>query len=298
MQRRLWTLQEGRLARELFIQFKGRSVPVSELIAHRPFSQIPVSDADIFDFSRTLKENIRLRFSRNEDVQSRFTALIEDLARRSVTVDSDEPICLATLLDLSLEDYEPYPTMLDIYRSLPNIPQNVIFLKQPRLHVPGFTWAPSTFLETEFVSFMSGSRTPPPGRLSEDGLHITKDCLLLDQDLDFRRIPSNSSEIYIITTSNEQNFAIQAHDVTSPDGQPLRIEPSRAIKTPAVIWEKPYTYFALNGSSRVVSNAVLVSRLFDSEGVTYCRFEMALPGGISGMTNKTFTRAWFAHLAG
>lgn len=277
-QRRLWTLQESRLARELFIHFKDSSVPVSELIARRPVSQFSDSNADIFDFYLVLKEDMRRRFSSNQDAQSQFMALVENLAPRSVTVKSDEPICLATLLGLSLEDYDPYPTILDIYRSLPNIPQDLMFLKQPRLQVPGLTWAPATFLEMKFVSFWGGNKTPPPGRLLEEGLIVTKDCLLLDKDLDFRRVPSNPSEIYIITTSHEQNFAIQADNLLSPEGRPLRVEPSRMIKSPAVIWEKPCSFFALDGSFRKTSKAVLVSRVLDREGVMYCRFEMGLDG--------------------
>ena len=51
--------------------------------------------------------------------------------------------------------------------------------RQPRLQIPSLAWTLSTFLETEFVSFLGGSRTLSSGRLSEESLNITKDCLLL-----------------------------------------------------------------------------------------------------------------------
>ncbi len=276
-QRRLWTLQEGRLARDLYIQFKEGATAVSELTAQRPLLQRTNSNANVFDFSLMLKEDMERRFGGIQDAQSHFTALVEDLAPRIVTVKTDEPICLATLLGLSLEDFDPYPTMLDIYRSLPNIPQDLMFLKQPRLPTCGLTWAPSTFLEEEFVFFMGGRRAPPPGRLSAQGLIITKDCLLLDKILDFRRIPTNPPEIYIIN-AGEQKYGIKAHHVVSPEGQLLRVERSRPIRSPAVIWENPHSFFASNGSFRKTSRAVLVSRYFDREGITHCKFEMSLDG--------------------
>jgi hypothetical protein len=105
---------------------------------------------------------------------------------------------------------------------------------------------------------------------------ITKDSLLLDEDLYFHRVPSNPAEIYIITTPHNQKFAIQAQNLFSPEGQRLLSGPSPIIKNPAVIWERPYSYFAVDGSPKFVSNAILVSRLFDREGVTYCKFEMSL----------------------
>lgn len=276
-QRRLWTLQEGRLARELFIQFREGAVSISELTSQRPLLQSSDANAGVFDFSLLLKADVESRFSSIQDPQSHFTALVEDLSQRSVTVKTDEPICLATLLGLSLENYDPYPTMVDIYRSLPNIPSDLMFCKQPRLLTRGLTWAPSTFLEEEFVSFNTGKRAPPPGKLSAQGLVITKDCLLIDKILDFRRTPTNPPEVYIITLG-EQKYGIKPHDVLSPEGQLLRVERSRPIRNPAVIWENPYSLFASNGSFRKTSKAVLVNLQFDRDGVTYCKFEMSLDG--------------------
>jgi hypothetical protein len=66
---------------------------------------------------------------------------------------SDEPVCIATLLGLKLENFHPYPTMIDIYRSVVSIPQNILFVETPRLKIDGFRWAPATFLEQESVFF-------------------------------------------------------------------------------------------------------------------------------------------------
>jgi hypothetical protein len=283
-QRRLWTLQEGRLARDLFIQFKDGAVPVSELMATAPVTQVGKSNAEIFDFFSLLKENLRLRFSGEYKDPLRFQAIVEDLAPRSVTVKSDEPICLATLLGLELEEFHPYPTMVDIYRSFPKIPQDLMFLIQPRLQVPGLTWAPSTFLETEFVSFRNNSASAL-GQLSVEGLHVVKDCLLFDEDLDFHRDPNSRPEIYIINTPNEGTFGIRSQNFHSSDGTFTQIESSRLILKPAIIWELSASKFGR------APKAVLVSRLHEKDGTTYCKFEMGLDGWPVGEGNKNFHQA-------
>lgn len=274
-QRRLWTLQEGRMARELFIQFKESAVSVSGLLPKEIDSSFSVSNADLFDFYGKLKRDMKVHFSRNEDINKQFRALVQNLGPRSVSIKSDEPICLATLLGMSLEDYHPYPTMADIYRSLVNIPQGLMFEPQPRLQEPGLTWAPSTFLETGYTFLGEGL---PPARLSKEGLHVTNDCLLLDKHLDFRGYQDAPWNIYVITTPQGQNFAVRAYIMASPEGQLLHVERSRVIKRPAVIWEDHFGTFAVHGSVRWRSRAVLVSRLRDRKGVTYCRFEMNLSG--------------------
>jgi len=280
-QRRLWTLQEGRLARDLLILFKDSAVPVSELMATAPVPQLKRTNSEIFDFFLLLKGDLRIRFSGESKDPLRFQALVADLAPRSVTVKSDKPICLATLLGLELRDFHPYPTMVDIYRSFSKIPQDLMFLIQPRLQVPGLTWAPSTFLETEFF-FFTHNDDSALGRLSNQGIHVVKDCLLFDEDLDFRRDPNSPSEIYIINT-NEGAFGIKSQDYHSPDDEALAlIEQSRLISKPAVVWGK----FARNFGR--APKGVLVSRLYENNGTTYCKFEMGLDGWRVEEGNKNF----------
>jgi len=280
-QRRLWTLQEGRLARDLCIQFRDGAVPVSELARIAPLAEFRKSNADIFDFFFLAKSDVEGRFSKEQDAKTQFLNLVEDLSSRSATVKSDEPICLATMLGLDLEDFNPYPTMPDIYRSFREVPQDLIFLNQPRLRLPGLLWAPSTFLEIEYVSFAWGEASPS-GRLSSDGLHVVKDCLLLDEALDFYRDPNSASEIYIIRASDDMTFAVASDNVVSADGSSVYVEPSRSIERPAVIWEKSGDRFG------TTSKGVLVSRLHDEDGVTYCRFEMGLSGWRIGEQHQDF----------
>lgn len=153
-----------------------------------------------------------------------------------------------------------------------------MFLNQPRLQVPGLTWAPSTFLEAGFAIFGTGKVGSLPGRLAHDGFMVVKDALVLDKDLDFRRNPSKPSEVYTIDTPGGWSFGITADNEISPEGQLIRIERSRRIQRPAIIWERPLGHFAAKGTSWGASKGALVSLQFDRDGVAYCKFEMSLNG--------------------
>lgn len=100
---RLWTLQEGRLASELYIQFKDEAVSILELSDVDPDNHFGSDTCISENIRSTIGDVIRVRFAKQEEVSRRFSDLIEDLSYRSVTVASDEPICIATLLGLSLE---------------------------------------------------------------------------------------------------------------------------------------------------------------------------------------------------
>jgi hypothetical protein len=175
--RRLWTLQEGRLPSDLYIHFAEQAVPIKQLLS---------MDSSVYDSSGT--EILRGFYATSriwlaptfdtgqENVGQRFLDLAEDLTHRSVSVGSDEPICIATLLGLALEKFHPFPTMLDIYKSLPRLPQDLIFVNtDQRLSNPGFRWAPLTFLEQGPQAF---PREAEPAVLTPQGLRICKDCII------------------------------------------------------------------------------------------------------------------------
>lgn len=108
-------------------------------------------DANIFG-GLYLRTSImtKMHFEKQENISERFLDFAVDLSHRSVTVASDEPICITTLLGLSLEDFSPFPTMADMYRSLLSIPQDLLFIPTPRLQTAGLRWAPCTFSEQGF----------------------------------------------------------------------------------------------------------------------------------------------------
>jgi hypothetical protein len=206
--RRLWTLQEGRLTRRLYFRFKDEAVSVDNLMV---MNATPSYDSNsCLSNCLTATERLLGKYFRVEAfVGQTFLNIIEDLSHRSVTYPSDEPICIATLLGLRLENFHPYPTMIDIYRSVENIPQNIIFVGAPRLKFHGFRWAPATFLEQNLMVFPPEEE--PPAKLTPRGLKVTKD-LLITRGFKFEH--NLSTTIYLVSCSLEGElvqFEISRH---------------------------------------------------------------------------------------
>jgi hypothetical protein len=259
-QRRLWTLQEGRLARELYVQFKDGAVPISELMSKTKLNpQTTESASWVFEQIFGLQLELKDRFSQVEQKDHmRFYNLVEDLAQRSVTFSADEPICLATMLVLDLEEYHPYPTMIDIYRSFPGIPQDLIFLRLPRLQEKGFGWAPSTFLENSFVTT---STEHLPGQLCAEGIQIAKDCLVLHHDIVIRADPEVA--LCIIRATNGENNASDLQFYCHFESH----SSAHQISNPIIIWKvSPFK------GEGFISSIVLASILHEKGETIYCKF--------------------------
>ena len=257
--RRLWTLQEGRLASDLYIQFANRATPLSELIQSKPPNDSCGFDSDIFS-GAYLHTGLRTghHFLPRQDFQDRLLDLAMDLGRRSVTVPSDEPICVATMLGMELETLEAFPaTMYDIYRHFQEIPPDLLFVQSGRLDIPGFRWAPSTLLETGLNTFTD---RPPTGVLTENGLQFRRDCLYFEHGFDFRRDPESLPEMYLVRSGEFYEFAFKASD-TRTLIRPLNL----AIA--AIILQRDGDAF---GS---FSKGILVSVFGEVDGLCYCHFE-------------------------
>jgi hypothetical protein len=130
----------------------------------------------------------------------------------------------------------------------------------------------SVYFSRDRVCLFRNNDASALGQLSVEGLHVVKDCLLFDGDLDFRRDPNSRPEIYIINTPNDGTFGIRSQNFHSPNGTFTQIESSRLISKPAIIWELSASKFGR------APKAVLVSRLHEKDSTTYCKFEMGLDG--------------------
>ena len=94
---RLWTLQEGRLARNLIFRFRGANASLWDILNH----DFGLNDRDIFtNLGVSVDIMLTPLFVESTNISQRFAHLTENLQYRKTTVASDEPICLATLLGL------------------------------------------------------------------------------------------------------------------------------------------------------------------------------------------------------
>ncbi|MCJ1355049.1 MAG: hypothetical protein MMC33_005040 [Icmadophila ericetorum] len=149
--RRLWTLQEGRLAKRVWVQCANEAVELSKMAEKMDFNRVP-SVA-----SRSIELEVISGYNASNILESLsgMTAkdilpLREALSVRSVSVSTDEALCLFCLMGLDMGKIVAVPApdrMRMFWELMPKVPIGLVFSKAPqKLTQTGFHWAPSTFL--------------------------------------------------------------------------------------------------------------------------------------------------------
>jgi hypothetical protein len=155
--RRLWTLQEGALAKSLYFQFADYALSFAGLRKQVEQSHLELRLQIIyFDF---LNEFLRLRvFFKAESwgiPKIDLFTVNAALQYRSVSVPSDEPLCVACLLSLPMtplleEKVQEKDRMMILWKLIANkyggIPSSIIFFEDKRIDTPGSRWAPASLL--------------------------------------------------------------------------------------------------------------------------------------------------------
>ncbi|RDW77860.1 hypothetical protein BP5796_05712 [Coleophoma crateriformis] len=153
--RRLWTLQEAALAKALVFQF-DKVVALNHIYAE----VLKLWTSDVWyrgPVSAIMDEISFLRsFFYHEDYrrpQVNLSILDSALKHRSVTVPSDEPLCIGTLMSLdmsaitSVAEQSRMCQVWDLLIKSPcGVPSGIIFLPEARLDTPGLRWAPKSML--------------------------------------------------------------------------------------------------------------------------------------------------------
>ena len=146
--RRLWTLQEGAIARDIDFQFANGSLNLRQLIlaikgdrtvlANQVISSIMILRGLAYPLDRNLQ----------------LIHLLGALRWRSTSHAEDEATCIATLLELPVEGF----LNLSLDKQMPHLliaigalPTNLLFSHGPRLNVPNFSWAPHSFLNSHDI---------------------------------------------------------------------------------------------------------------------------------------------------
>lgn len=162
---RLWTYQEGNLARDLLAPAQGRWFDVAKILDLYPEDckpELDVTDGtargyieasiarSMADASRRL---VRFTGASSEVAQAPETALshmLRALAHRTTSRVGDEAICIATFMNIDpapiLAESSPKTRMRKLLCCLPVLSKAMLFAYGPRFREPGFQWAPETFL--------------------------------------------------------------------------------------------------------------------------------------------------------
>ncbi|GIJ81655.1 hypothetical protein Asppvi_000154 [Aspergillus pseudoviridinutans] len=154
-QHRLWTLQEGVLAQNLFFQFNDGQLELDDLwreevhykekvpgvysgIVRTMLPLIPISNPILKDGEE------------GDNLAQKFTRLLGGMANRKTSKTKDEPGCIATFPGENPGPILQFRTgderMQCLIRMIGSFPRELVFNELPRLPFEGFRWAPRSFI--------------------------------------------------------------------------------------------------------------------------------------------------------
>ncbi|KAF2135516.1 uncharacterized protein K452DRAFT_239254 [Aplosporella prunicola CBS 121167] len=142
--RRLWTLQEGALSRELLFRFQDVSMPAPELISR--VGQLALSSV------LSGLSSVIYRILKKKQNDSYFS--IGDVARalrwRTTSRPSDETLAIASLLGIDplalLAEDKSERRFAKLLEAVGAVPRNILFASGAKMTEPGLRWAPRTFM--------------------------------------------------------------------------------------------------------------------------------------------------------
>ncbi|KAH6643241.1 hypothetical protein C7974DRAFT_387100 [Boeremia exigua] len=182
--RRLWTLQEGLLAKKLLLLFSEGAVDIDHIIAgvkqyadnnepgHVAAGQLARGLESMIDFKEV-------------DLYGRLIRVWNASIGRTTSRPGDVPICMASTIGLDAGVLHTIPAehrVTRFYTLLEEIPQSIIFSGAEKLTEPGFRWA-DRYLATEFLETQSAQ-----GRIRHDSpcLEVTYNTYFLNLNLSDR----------------------------------------------------------------------------------------------------------------
>ena len=258
-QQRLWTLQEGVLARDrLWFQFKdrpinlrrlveetGKQASIGSIIRLSPCLRDIGGQVELLSMMSNQDKAVELKLQDNLRIGLYLDWLDRSLQFRSVTVDTDEGLCICNLLRLPPDAIAAIPEstrMSQVWRLIDKhyggVPQRVLCLRFPRLKTKGFRWAPKTLLKEEpdiastIQDFPRTSmwRDAVLGKVTNDGLLIKWPGFALRlkelRDLPVRNpwtaLPRGNEFLIFFKDENGTRFqfCLRRHTVKRPEMQP------------------------------------------------------------------------------
>ena len=152
--RRLWTFQEGALAKSLYFQFSDGHYDLDKGI--KRLERIANTLLDHTLRPAIFARNWCLRrFFRDRGSQFSITdisTLFATFRYRQTSVASDEAICLGTILGLSVSEIlqtPPKKRMQRFWIMIPNVPVDFLFYNGPTFDREGLRWAPLSLLRSK-----------------------------------------------------------------------------------------------------------------------------------------------------
>ncbi|KAF5609969.1 heterokaryon incompatibility protein [Fusarium tjaetaba] len=168
---RLWTYQEGALAKSLIFQFSDMPYDLDVNISCLQQSGSPIERACL-DFALFSQYTSLRGFRKLQSQHERLEAASVAFCYRTTSVETDEALCLATLLDLNATEIahtQPELRMAKLWNMMPKIPSDILFQNLACLPDAGLSWAPRTFLASRLNAYGNGTPLSPVSLESQDG---------------------------------------------------------------------------------------------------------------------------------
>ncbi|KAF4539475.1 Het domain protein [Lasiodiplodia theobromae] len=151
---RLWTLQEGALGSHVDMLFKDTVFPLdsawnANLANEDEWGLARVNPVDFDYMLRLIRGDKTAQASNNDPTRFSLRFAVIALSRRTTSYREDEALCLGSLLEADMQEItqaERKDRLKALWRTLPSIPREVLFLREATMEEPGYRWAPSTLL--------------------------------------------------------------------------------------------------------------------------------------------------------
>ncbi|CAF9921558.1 MAG: hypothetical protein GOMPHAMPRED_002320 [Gomphillus americanus] len=175
--KRLWTMQEGALAKVLGFQFEDHALDWEYLDDALCKNLMDTSNAAtlIGAFANLMTGHLRSLSKAKGSWEALFEALWFAMRHRATSRDSDQAVCAAILcsLDVKLVLSVPDDQKMDAFWGIcQKVPLGLLLCNGPRLDTAGFRWAPRAFLQPS--TWATGlPRTGKTGEVSANGLRFS-----------------------------------------------------------------------------------------------------------------------------
>lgn len=151
--RRLWTFQEGALAKSLYFQFSDGPYSLDQGIQRLEGSKDLIKDHTLRPaiFARNWSLRRFVQSGQKRDEHAKISSLFATFRYRQTSVASDEALCLGTILGLETSNIlraMPEERMQIFWSMIRKVPVDVLFYNGPTFDKEGFRWAPRTLLRS------------------------------------------------------------------------------------------------------------------------------------------------------
>lgn len=185
---RLWTLQEGALGSHVDMLFKDTIFPLdsawnANLANEDEWGLDRVNPVDFNNTLRLIRGDKTAQASNNDPTRFSLSFAVTAVSRRTTSYREDEALCLGSLLEADMQEItqaERKDRLKALWRTLPSIPREILFLREATMEEPGYRWAPSTLLGIPDAGDRVILSSEGTAIATPEGLRTTAHCIDLD----------------------------------------------------------------------------------------------------------------------